>query len=137
MERFYPGLHQPSDAQHFERCCIHIGRLLRRQKPLGCAELLLDSQAFRVIELHGDHVLSPAEYAQAIEQTAILCERLVAVTQDYTCEQYIFDCREQKTGKRYTVSDHQSQTIERYCAIRDALDPGIYLMPVLQGYAPI
>jgi len=137
VEYFYPGLHQASDAQHFDRCCIHIGRLQRRQKPLGCTELLLDSQAFRVIELHGDHILSPVEYARAIETTAKLCKHVTAVTQDYMCEQYIFDCREQLAGKRYTVADHQWLTIERYQAIRLELDQAIYLMPVLQGYAPI
>jgi hypothetical protein len=62
---FYPGLHQPSDARHFTRCCIHIGRLETRQKLLGCEELILDCQAFRILELRGDHVLSPAEYATA------------------------------------------------------------------------
>lgn len=137
MDKFFVGLHQPSDAQHFDRCCIHIGRLQRRQKLLGCRELLLDSQAFRVIELHGDHILSPVEYARAIEMTARLCNHLTAVTQDYMCEQYIFDCRERKTGQRYTIADHQELTISRYMAIRDALDPSIYLMPVLQGYHPI
>lgn len=137
MDRFYVGLHQPSDAHHFDRCCIHIGRLMQRQKPLGCEEILLDSQAFRVIELHGDHVLSPQQYAKAIEAVSKLCKKLVAVTQDYMCEQYIFDRRYEITGRRYSVTEHQFATIERYLAIRDELDPAIELMPVLQGYAPI
>lgn len=137
LDKFFVGLHQSSDAQHFDRCCIHIGRLERRQKLLGCDELLLDSQAFRILETRGDHVLSPVQYARAIEQTARLCNHLTAVTQDYMCEQYIFDCRERLTGKRYSISDHQRLTIERYQAIRAELNPTIYLMPVLQGYSPI
>ena len=136
MDKFFIGLHQPSDAQHFDRCCIHVQRLQRRAKPLGCDELLLDSQAFRVLEIHGDHVLSEAEYARRIEQINALCPEVVAVTQDYMCEQYIFDCRERLTGVRYTVADHQRLTIMRYDTIRAALDKNIYLMPVLQGYAP-
>jgi hypothetical protein len=136
MEHFYIGLHQPSDARHVARCCIHIQRLAMRIKPLGCAALLLDSQAFRVLELHGDHQLSPVQYAQAIQRACQLCPDVVAVTQDYMCEQYIFDCRERLTGRRYTIAEHQQQTIERYDAIRAALDPSIELMPVLQGYQP-
>jgi hypothetical protein len=96
--------------------------------------MLVDSQAFRVLELHGDHVLSAVEYARAIERIAPLCDRVVAVSQDYMCEKYIFDCRERLTGVRYTVRDHQRLTIERYDAIRAALDPAIELMPVIQGY---
>jgi len=135
MNAFYPGLHQASDAQHFERCCIHAQRLAARQKPLGCDDLLVDSQAFRVLEIHGDHVLSEIEYARRIEKISRLCPKVTAVTQDYMCEQYIFDCREQLTGVRYTIADHQRLTIERYDAIRNELDSSIYLMPVLQGYA--
>jgi len=134
---FYPGLHQPSDAHHFERCCIHIGRLATRRKPLGCKELLLDSQAFRVLELHGEHQLLPEQYAALAAYCATLCDEVTPVTQDYMCEQYIFDRRELLTGVRYTVADHQRLTIERYDAIRAALDKAIYLMPVLQGYTPL
>jgi hypothetical protein len=36
MKEFFVGLHQPSDAKHFERCCIHVGRLKSRRKALGC-----------------------------------------------------------------------------------------------------
>jgi hypothetical protein len=117
MEAFYTGLHQPSDAQHFDRCCIHVQRLSTRQKPLGCADLLLDSQAFRVLEIHGDHQLTPLAYAVLAAQIATLCPRVTVVTQDYMCEQYIFDCRQRLTGMRFTVADHQRLTIARYDAL--------------------
>ena len=137
MEAFYTGLHQPSDAQHFDRCCIHVGRLLTRQKPLGCDELLLDSQAFRILELHGEHQLTPEAYADLAAQIAMLCVRIVVVTQDYMCEQYIFEKRFEHTGVRFTVADHQRLTISRYDALHYfASRRGLTVMPVLQGYAP-
>lgn len=134
--RFYVGLHQPSDARRFQRCCIHVGRLQRRQKPLECEELLMDSQAFRVLELHGDHRLSVAKYATAAERIATLCERIVVVCQDYPCEQYMFDKRYEHTGIRFTVADHQRLTIGRYDELRGRLDRAIEVLPVLQGYHP-
>lgn len=137
MNHFYVGLHQPSDAQHFSRCCIHVGRLLTRQKPLGCDELLLDSQAFRILELHGEHQLSPAAYAALAARIARLCGRVTVVTQDYMCEQYIFQKRLEHTGVRFTVADHQRLTISRYDALHyHAVQYGLTVMPVLQGYSP-
>lgn len=137
MDRFFVGLHQPSDAKHFSRCCIHIGRLETRQKPLGCEELILDSQAFRILELHGEHLLSPTEYARAARRVAQLCGRVVVVTQDYMCEEYIFQKRYEHTDVRFTVTDHQRLTINRYDALYfHAGRLGLTVMPVLQGYTP-
>lgn len=31
---FFVGLHQPSDADHFERACISINRLRGRKQPI-------------------------------------------------------------------------------------------------------
>jgi hypothetical protein len=135
MDRFYVGLHQPSDAQHFSHCCIHVGRLKTRQKPLGCDVLILDSQAFRILELHGEHLLSPAAYAALARQISKLCTQVVVVTQDYMCEQYIFQKRFEHTGVRFTVADHQRLTIARYDALH-LHATGLAVMPVLQGYAP-
>jgi hypothetical protein len=135
MEQFYVGLHQPSDAQHFSHCCIHVGRLATRQKPLGCEALLLDSQAFRILELHGEHQLTPAEYAALAWRIAGLCGRVVVVPQDYMCEAYIFAKRLEKIGVRFTVADHQRLTIARYDALHYHAR-GLDVMPVLQGYAP-
>ena len=130
MDAFYPGLHQPSDARHFTRCCIHIGRLEVRQKPLGCEEVLIDSQAFMKLKLHGHYPESPQAYACKVERAAQLARRVTAVTEDYMCEPFVLA----RTG--LTLADHQRLTIERYDAIRAALEPSIYLMPVLQGYLP-
>lgn len=132
MEQFYIGLHQPSDAHRFDLCCIHVNRLNTRQKPLGCKELLLDSQAFNKLKLYGCYPDSPQVYVDKVHRirdTQIVA-KVVPVTEDYMCEAFML----QKTG--LTVADHQRLTIERYDAIRMALDPSLYLMPVLQGYRP-
>lgn len=131
MDAFYPGLHQPSDARHFRRCCIHIGRLGTRQKPLGCQEVLIDSQAFMKLKLHGRYPESPEAYAAKVRRAAQLCERVTTVTEDYMCEPFVLA----RTG--LTLAEHQRLTIERYDRIRAALGEGIYLMPVLQGYCPL
>jgi hypothetical protein len=130
--RFYIGLHQPSDAQRFERCCIHLQRLVSRRKPLGCAELLLDSRAFNELRQYGRYRSSAAQFADQVHRIAYaaLVDRLVPVTQDYMCEAVIL----RKTGR--TVAAHQRLTIERYDAIRAALDASLPLMPVLQGALP-
>lgn len=130
MKAFYVGLHQPSDAQHFDRCCIHVGRLAGRRKPLGCDELLLDSQAFMKLRLYGGYPETPEAYARKVERIAALVPKLTAVTEDYMCELFVLN----RTG--LTLADHQRLTIARYDAIRAALDKDIPLMPVLQGYHP-
>jgi hypothetical protein len=129
--RFYIGLHQPSDAQHFDRCCIHVERLNTRRKPLGCKEILLDSQAFMKLKLHGCYPYPPQTYADKVHRVAGLVERLTAVTEDYMCEPFILA----KTG--LSVAEHQRLTIERYDELRRLIDSAIYLMPVLQGYRPL
>ena len=130
MEHFYPGLHQNSDAQHFDRCCIHVDRLGRRRKPLGCEELLLDSHAFERLKLTGRYITSTRRYAREVERIAGLVPAITAVTEDYMCEPWIVA----KTG--LSVHIHQVLTTKRYDAIRRHLDPAIALMPVVQGYTP-
>jgi hypothetical protein len=55
---------------------------------------------------------------------------LASVSQDYMCEDFVLE----KTG--LTIADHQRMTIERYDQLRAAVPRDIYIMPVLQGYAP-
>lgn len=127
---FYPGLHHASMAQHFDRCCIHVGILKNRRKSLGCKELLLDSQAFMKLKLYGGYPESPQVYVDRIHRIAMLCPGVTPVTEDYMCEPFMLAA----TGKN--VAEHQDMTIARYEAIRSTLDSSLYLMPVLQGYTP-
>ncbi len=149
---FYVGLHQPSDAQHFDRCMVSLrrtavhddwqlvrnaaGELRVRQSPINAGEVMSDARAFKILEHVGDYQNTPEEYAEAVEWLATICNLIAASTEDYMCEHYIFQKVFEYTGIRYTVRDHQRATIQRYDRIRAVLDPAIYLLPVLQGYLP-
>lgn len=84
--RFFVGLYQPSDAQHFTRACIHVQRLATRRKPLGCTELLLDSRAFNELRHYGHYRATPQQFADHVHRIAdvALVDRLVPATQT-TC----------------------------------------------------
>lgn len=89
----------------------------------------MDSGAFTEISTHGRYRTSVAEYSNHIARWSQNGNLLAAVSQDYMCEQFILD----KTGM--TVAEHQRLTVERYDELMQ-YDPGVYIMPVLQGYAP-
>lgn len=127
--RFFVGLHQPSDAKHFDAAFISVGRLRKRQSDFPVGDWILDSQAFRTIEMHGGYPHPPEEYATQIRRWKTCGNLLAAVSQDYMCEPSMLAI----TG--LTVADHQRLTIERYDRLLRC-DTGCYIMPVLQGYAP-
>lgn len=126
---FYPGLHQPHHAQHFERCMISVNRLWDRKAAFAVGEWMMDSGAFTEITTHGRYRYGVDVYAEQIrrwkQNGALLC----ATTQDYMCEAFVLRI----TGK--TVAEHQRLTVERYDALV-AENTGVYILPVLQGYAP-
>lgn len=126
--RFYVGLHQPSDARHFEYAFISVNRLRTRRKPVGAKQWIMDSGAFTEIATHGGYRHEVDVYANEINRWAYSGSGLVAaVAQDYMCEPSMLA----KTG--LSVIDHQRLTIERYDALIP-LVPDVYIMPVLQGY---
>jgi hypothetical protein len=126
--KFYVGLHQPSDAKHFDRAFVSVNRLKTRKKPVAAREWIMDSGAFTEISTHGHYRASVAEYARQINRWAYEGSGLVAaVAQDWMCEPFIV----KKTG--LSVEEHQRLTIERYDALVP-LVPSVYVMPVLQGY---
>lgn len=139
MEFFFPGLHQPADAQHFDRACISVNRLRGRKKPLPANVLVfVDSGAFRELELYGEYRHSVDEYATELHRlyTLRVVNIAVVVAQDYMCEPFMLA----KTG--LTIADHQRLTVERYDALVVALERlfdghvPFPVLPVLQGYAP-
>ena len=128
--KFYIGLHQPSDAAHFDQAFISINRVRTRIRPVPCQDWILDSGAFTELHRHGRYRSSPADYALAVNRLAGINQGLrVAVSQDYMCEPHILV----KTG--LTLADHQRLTIQRYKDLRDLITPNVYVMPVLQGYS--
>jgi hypothetical protein len=125
---FYVGLHQPSDAKRLDRAFISVNRLRTRRMPLGIGAWIMDSGAFTELSTHGKYRHSVEHYAAEINRWAYDPALVAAVAQDYMCEPWIVA----KTG--LSVAEHQRLTIERY----DELVPlvPVYVMPVLQGYAP-
>lgn len=128
--RFFCGLHQPSDAKHFDACLVSVNRLRNRKGPFQVADWIMDSGAFTEISTHGTYRFSVARYAAEIRRWAANGNLLAAVAQDWMCEPWIIE----KTG--LSVQKHQRLTIDRYDALQAENTAAIYVMPVLQGYAP-
>lgn len=127
--RFFVGLHQPSDAQHFDACFISVSRLRKRKGPFKVGDWILDCQGFKTIEKYGGYPHPVEEYAAHIRRWKSNGNLLAAISQDYMCE----PDQLRRTG--LTVADHQRLTIERYDALLRC-ETGCYILPVLQGYAP-
>lgn len=127
---FYVGLHQPSDAQHFERCMVSVNRLRRRVSDFAVDRWMMDSGAFTEVTKHGGFRESPEEYASQVDRWHQCGTMEAAVTQDWMCEPWVLEI----TGS--TVREHQGRTVDRYDRILRAIRSDAYLMPVLQGFAP-
>lgn len=128
--RFFTGLHQPSDAQHFDAAFVSVNRLRKRKAPFAVGDWIMDSGAFTEVSTHGGYRHGVDEYAAQIRRWAGNGRLLAAVSQDFMCEPWIL----QKTG--LTVDDHQRMTVERFDALRAQDTAGVAVMPVLQGFAP-
>lgn len=89
----------------------------------------MDSGAFTEISTHGRYRHTVSSYADEIRRWKTNGNLLAAVAQDYMCEPFIIE----KTG--LSVPEHQRLTIERYDALL-AEETGVYILPVLQGFAP-
>lgn len=124
---FFVGLHQLSDAKHFDRAFISVNRLVKRKSFFEVNEWIMDSGAFSQIYNKGEH-MPVDEYAAFINRFATCGKLIAAVTQDFMCEAFIL----KKTG--LTVLEHQQKTIERYVQLKEKTN--VYIMPVLQGYKP-
>ncbi len=126
---FYPGLHQPSDAQHFERCMVSVARLRKRKSDFSVGEWMMDSGAFMELKLFGAYRDSVSAYADQIRRWANCGQLVAAVAQDYMCEPFMLD------RTNLTVEAHQRLTVERYDELLSE-ETGVYILPVLQGYEP-
>ena len=128
--RFFVGLHQVSDARHFEAAFISVNRLRNRKSHFVVKDWIMDSGAFTEVVRHGGYRFPVSEYASHIKRFASCGTLLAAVAQDYMCEEFVLE----QTGK--TIKEHQDMTIERYDALMAEDVGGVYIMPVLQGYDP-
>ena len=139
MNRFYVGLHQITDAKHFDSACISIRRIQGRFKPLVCPDVLVDSAAFTELALYGRYKRTVADYAAELfrlHRDGVVCIT-AAVAQDYMCEPFML----RRTG--LTVEEHQTRTIRRYDRLVLRLNElfgweiPFEVMPVLQGYTTL
>jgi hypothetical protein len=128
--KFFVGLHIPAHAYRVENAFISINCIRNRKSPFPVNNWIMDSGAFTTISKYGCYPDPPELYAAQIKRWSTNGNLLAAVSQDYMCEQHILE----KTG--LTIAEHQRLTIERYDAIAACDTGGIYIMPVLQGYAP-
>lgn len=128
--RFFVGLHQPSDARHFDAAFVSVNRLRDRKGAFDVGDWIMDSGAFTEVSTHGGYRHDVAEYAAQIRRWAGNGNLLAAVAQDWMCEPWIVA----RTG--LTVLRHQELTVERYDALMALDTAGVYIMPVLQGYEP-
>lgn len=127
--RFFTGLHHPSDARHFDSAFISVNTVRGRKGPFAVRDWIMDSGAFTEVSKHGGYRHGVEEYAAQIRRWKDNGNLLAAVSQDFMCEPFIVA----KTG--LSVRRHQELTIERYDDLL-AQDTGVYIMPVLQGFAP-
>lgn len=126
---FFIGLHQPSDAYHFDRAFISINRIRERKSSFHCKRWIMDSAAFTEISTHGAYRHTVAQYATAAKRWENDPGLIAIVSQDYMCEPFILA----KTG--LTIEQHQTLTIQRYDELmHHQLRP--YILPVLQGFYP-
>lgn len=126
---FFTGLHQPSDARHFDYAFISVNRLRDRKGSFEVRDWIMDSGAFTEIATHGRYRQDVQSYAAQIARWKDTGNMIAAVAQDYMCEPFIVA----KTG--LSVAEHQRLTIERYDALL-ACGTGAHIMPVLQGFQP-
>lgn len=127
--RFYVGMHHPNRADKVERAFVSVHVLEKRKSPFPVNEWIMDSGAFTTIAKHGGYPEPVSVYAQQIKRWKNNGTLVAAVAQDYMCEPHMLA----KTGM--TILQHQMLTVERYDALIEE-DTGVYIMPVLQGYAP-
>ena len=126
--RFYVGLHEPSHAQHFDRCMISVNRLRRRKSDFQVKEWMMDSGAFTELTKYGHYRHTPEAYAAEVQRWRSCGQLVAASSQDYMCEPFVLA----KTG--LSIAEHQQLTIERYDVIHALC--GSIILPVIQGYLP-
>jgi hypothetical protein len=115
---------------HFDSAFISVNRLRSRKGPFVVGDWIMDSGAFTEISTHGRYRYSVKNYAEQIKRWSNNGNLLASVAQDWMCEPWIIE----KTG--LNVDQHQKLTVQRYDELMACDTGGVYILPVLQGYAP-
>jgi hypothetical protein len=131
--RFLLGTHQPGWLARAAVPLFVSDRRLRgyRCLPRAVAPWGLDSGGFSELAEHGswDHGPTPAQYVARVRRYSDEVGRLLwAAPQDWMCEPFIVA----KSG--LSVAEHQARTVANYAQLRE-LDPGLPLVPVVQGWS--
>ncbi|MDB5244023.1 MAG: hypothetical protein JWP57_4649, partial [Spirosoma sp.] len=117
--RFFVGLHQPSDAQHFPQCFVSVNRLWKRRSDFAVADWIMDSGAFTELRDYGCYrpERSVENYAAQIRRWKSCGNLLAACAQDWMCEEIIIEGGMVRgtrfVGTGLSVEEHQRLTIER------------------------
>lgn len=101
-----------------------------RRSSFGVGDWMMDSGAFSTIHQHGGFPHTPEAYAAQIRKWSSTGNMLCAVSQDFMCEPHMVA----RTG--LNVFAHQVLTVGRYLQLKACDTAGVYILPVLQGYAP-
>lgn len=153
---FLTGMHRPAKADVVPATFISAHAIQHRKSGFPVRRWVLDSGAFRTIELHGGYPEPVEVYAALIRRFAGNGQLLAAVAQDYMCERWMcartlglpvhtLPKKGVQEALRRMLPDapwaaqiqvHQRLTIERYDDLLACDAGGVYIMPVLQGYAP-
>lgn len=124
---FYVGLHQPSDARHFERCCIAVSRL-RYRRTVQLRRWIMDSGAFTEVARHGGYRAGVAAYAEEARRWTGFGQLEAIVAQDFMCEPFVLrrtglstgrkPCRTGMTGTSGSQSSRASyrSIVRRWCS---------------------
>ncbi len=128
--RFFLGISEPAHARLVNGAFLSVNRLRRRVSDFEARDWIMDSGAFTEVARHGGYRTSVEQYAADIRRWRSCGNLLAAVAQDWMCEVFVLEL----TGK--TLAEHQRLTVERYRQLAACDTGGVYVMPVLQGYAP-
>ena len=128
--QFYLGISEPAHANRVPHAFISVNRLRRRKADFVASNWIMDSGAFTEVARHGGYRTDVKPYAADIRRWSTCGKLLAAVAQDWMCEPFVLAC----TG--FSVDQHQRMTVERFRQLAQEDVNGVYVMPVLQGYAP-
>jgi len=163
--RFFVGIHQPCDAHKVDAAFISVSRLENRISGFLVGDWIMDSKGFSEVAGHGRYRMSVQEHAAQIRRWSKNGNLMAAIAQDWMCEDPVlkrvlieegkldpppgFDFGDAQAWKKLgdlpwayegqredQILEHQRRTIERYDALMTCDVGGVYIMPVLQGYAP-
>ena len=125
---FYTGIHKPHMARRLSHSMLSLNTLIERKADFRTNNWILDSGAFTRTSKGTPH-LPVKMYAEQIRRWSDCGTMDAAVAQDMMCEPHILRI----TGM--TVREHQFISTRNWLELLEE-NPGVYVMPVIQGWEP-